>query len=643
MVENDDKEQTITYLDKDIAALEAQLPKLEAEKARLLAGVVEVQGLGDGQLMQVDLSQLVAIQDKDQRNKQLQALLTDSSVFNTLQNAYRNKDAVRQDMVAAGILPNEALNLDAKAKVLIAGRAINQNVQKATKLSIVSKLWKSPWLLIGGLIFLLIGGGASWLFYFLASGNGNAKGSNNNSNSAPTPALTARAVFSTEPALTPGGKGPGIGISDNLKVGYSYSYSYANSSSYFIASSSSVTNSTFSSLSSSTDQAQTTTVTPQPVTPTPTLANTPTPPTAPSPTVSGATPPNQGQDYNRVGQPPTDLGGLNGPHGAFMAPSLLAIPALGVNVGVMKAIVQEQVIQTPTATPVTSVETLTPSPAPTSSTTTTANRAPTVGVSVVWSRPGEVLHLGAYPGEVGNCIILGTQDNLAPLRRLEQNDEIKLTDRNKNVFTYRVVAFSATGQPERIVNPTWSGDNWIFQPDTQGQALLTIVVSMPQPLPPVDPNNGSNTGSPNTNTGQNSATGANSSPGGAAAKDDFTVGAKLAYRAVLVGFAPIQQTPGATPVPVNGQVWHTQPLAVPHLTLEPTATPTPTPSPSVPTVTPPAAATTIADNGSDNNNALLAMLVQAAAMIARSGTTMLPTPVPVPVPMPVPTTPTPQG
>ena len=273
----------------------------------------------------------------------------------------------------------------------------------------------------------------------------------------------------------------------------------------------------------------------------------------------------------------------------------LAFPALSVDVGVQKALVQEQII--------------------TSSTTTTPTQnqpqVQQVGVAVVWPRPGEVLHIGAYPGEIGNCIILGTQANLAPLRRLEQNDIIKLYDRDKNVYSYRVLAFSATGQPERSVNPAWEGDNWIMQPDTQGQALLTIVVSMPQPLPPFDPN--ANAGAATTN----STGGVDGGQGQMAYKDDFTSPLKLAYRAVLVAYAPVQATPGATPVPVTGQVWQTQPM--PQLQLETTSS-TPTPAP-VPTPTP----TVQSPSVLDQQNFLLELIRRAAAA-ARSGTTLLPPP-----------------
>ncbi len=220
-----------------------------------------------------------------------------------------------------------------------------------------------------------------------------------------------------------------------------------------------------------------------------------------------------------------------------MAPSRMLVAALNLETSVQRAITQEQ----GSATDNTAIQGM---------------------INISWPRPGEVIHTGAYPGENGNMIFLGTQKNLYSLRRLQQNDEITLYDRKGNSFIYRIIAFSASGQPERVVDP--SMDTWIFEP-TQ-EAVLTIIVSMPQPLPPVNPDSDSS---------QNQTV---------LSRDDYTSSQKLAYRGVLALYAPAQQTTAATPVAVPGSVWETRPA--------PAQTPAPRPtvssSATLPPETPPA-------------------------------------------------------
>ena len=637
MVENikdNDNNQT-TFLDAEIAALEARLPDLEAERNRLLAGQVAIPGLGGGAAaIHIDVSQYIKIQDKHQRNQELQALLTDSPVFQGLVDGYRSKQELAKEMVIAGVLPQESLALDAKAKARISSHKLGEQTGQglARILPKVARWAKSPWLLLVGLLLLILWGGA-WFLHLATSGGGSS------ATTTPTPNNKGVITSTASPNVTKNGiqttqAAPQSQSQLNNKVAY-YNY-YYNTDIMKMP----MADETVSSVITTTITTTGSSITPTPtvindndktasLTATPSLSpstaaiTTPTPiPATPAPTSNTPAPVVTGQQpaadsYNRVGQPPTDLGGLNGPHGAFLAPSRLSVPALSVDVGVQKALVQEQIITTTTAT----ISTTTmPASTPTTP-TQTQPQVQQVGVAVVWPRPGEVLHIGAYPGEIGNCIILGTQQNLAPLRRLEQNDIIKLYDRDKNVYSYRVLAFSATGQPERSVNPAWQGDNWIMQPDTQGQALLTIVISMPQPLPPFDPN--ANAGAATTNS-----TGVDGQ-GQTAYKDDFTSPLKLAYRAVLVAYTPVQVSPGATPVPVTGQVWQTQPM--PQLQVE-TTPPTPTPA-SVPTPTPTVQSPYPSISDPKEQNFLLELIRRAAAA-ARSGTTLLPTPS-------IPTTPTP--
>ena len=103
-----------------LAALEARLPDLEAERTRLLAGQVAIPGLGGSTAaIHLDVSQYVRIEDKQQRNQELQTLLTDSPIFQGLVDGYRSKQELTKEMVIAGLLPEAALNLDARAKARI--------------------------------------------------------------------------------------------------------------------------------------------------------------------------------------------------------------------------------------------------------------------------------------------------------------------------------------------------------------------------------------------------------------------------------------------------------------------------------------------------------------------------------------------
>jgi hypothetical protein len=77
----------------------------------------------------------------------------------------------------------------------------------------------------------------------------------------------------------------------------------------------------------------------------------------------------------RVGVAPNQAGGLNGPHGSFLPPHRLQIGALSLNLLVQRATTQE------------SDGTL----------------------SIIWAKPGELVHLSSYPGELGNMILLATQ------------------------------------------------------------------------------------------------------------------------------------------------------------------------------------------------------------------------------------------
>ena len=297
-----------------------------------------------------------------------------------------------------------------------------------------------------------------------------------------------------------------------------------------------------------------------------------------------------------MGLAPSDIGGLNGPHGAFLAPSYLVVKEADINIDVTidRAIAYEQPV-TATATSSTNGQQTT------NDTNTPTPTASSVSVTMAWPRPGQVLHWGAFPGEIGNCIILGTQVNLADLRKLQQNDEVKLYDRAGNIFTYRILAFSPTGQPERVIDLTNPADNWIFaKPDASQAAVLTIIVSMPQPQPPIN--------------AQAEVQVAQS------VKDDFTTTKKLAYRAVLVSFAPnVSPTNtaagagaglNATQVGVDSSVWQTQPMAT--IVVASAATPV--------------IGTTNAANNNNTNANPATTTVSSAAPAQAQTTTATPTP-----------------
>src|SRR5690349_14223748 len=91
--------QTVTVYDAEIATLEERRPELEAERQRLAAGLVAIEGF-DGQTVQVDLSQFLAhsggdadglVSNNPVLNERLQELLKGSPVFGELTKVYHTK------------------------------------------------------------------------------------------------------------------------------------------------------------------------------------------------------------------------------------------------------------------------------------------------------------------------------------------------------------------------------------------------------------------------------------------------------------------------------------------------------------------------------------------------------------------------
>ena len=513
---------TTTYVDAEIASLEKRQPELEAEKEKLLKGQFTLQGL-DGQTVKVDLSKFIAglhgMSDV-QINAKLYQMLAGTPVYDELANSYRTKDEITRELTLAGIISPEA-RAKLSGKVVLANHQFNKGV---SRFGTAAKVLNSNWLWFGIALVVFFFWGGGWFFYQISGGN--IGGVYQNSNPPPA-AVTATIMLETSAVNMSNTPKPPLSNNSNQTGKQLVNYQAGNGSYSYIAA---IPNDTNQGGDGS--------------------SPTPTPPTStPTPT----------DQAGRVGQAPSEVGGLNGPHGAFLAPSYLVVKEANINIDVTidRAIAQEQPVTAPT-------------PTITATTTTTATddqsqsqaAATNVSVSMTWPRPGQVLHLGAFPGEVGNCIILGTQANLADLRKLQQNDEVKLFDRSGNVFTYRVLAFSPTGQPERVIDLTNPADNWIFGSPNQGQAALTIIVSMPQPQPPIS-------SQASGDNGQNQQAQAATNP---PARDDFTTTRKLAYRAILVSYAPnVNPTTtagagagaalNATQVGVDSSVWQTQPIA----------------------------------------------------------------------------------
>ena len=164
---------------------------------------------------------------------------------------------------------------------------------------------------------------------------------------------------------------------------------------------------------------------------------------------------------------------------------------------------------------------------------------------------GEIVHYGAYPGEVGTLWLFSTQATLGSARRLQEKDALVLTDRLGATYTYRIVPFSPSGQAERVID--LRRDTWLFAPTDV--ADLVIVLPMPQTAPIT----------------------AGATP---TVSDDTANPLRLAYRAILERYLPTTATPQGTPVFIPDTAYTPQPFT---LFPTPTAavTPTATMKPSV--------------------------------------------------------------
>ncbi len=553
----------ITIFDEEMYQLEQRQQELEAQRQKLLKGLITIAIPPDNSSMQIDLGVLSAAGvERPALERRLRQTLAENPILPVLDNSFKKKHQLKEELTLTGQIPSQANNR--LNSVLLANNSLDIAVKR--KSSLAYSLISSPWLIILGLVVLLLWCGGPVLYAL----TGGAIGSRvlpvqpATTTSTPKPAMTAkRQLVSATPSLSPvlakSKLQPQVDVDTSIEI-----------QSERQQQSEKITFSKLNYYQTVTEQkkAAQNAFTPVKAITTETPANNPDIGNKDDSKITT-------EGGERVGKPSTDAGGLNGPHGAFMAPSRLRIPALELEVPVQRAITQE----------LKSVSTPEPGSEINTSNSSTGSFGSSFGLNdsstagaemesvVSWPRPGEVVHTGSYPGESGNMILLATQKNMSALRRLQQNDEVTVYDRKGNAFTYRIIAFSATGQPERVVDPAL--DTWIFAPTRE--AVLTIVVSMPMPLPVVNPNSDSSTTSLSSSTSNSQAV----------PRDDYNSRQKLAYRGVLALYAPTQLTPpAATPVAVPQSVWETRPAPVAALPLSPTTATTVTAPPPQPAATP---------------------------------------------------------
>jgi hypothetical protein len=240
-----------------------------------------------------------------------------------------------------------------------------------------------------------------------------------------------------------------------------------------------------------------------------------TPEVTPAPTTESG--------VNRVGCKPGQAGGNNGPHGCFSAPSRLESRAIGLQATIARAQLLEAVGD--------------------SGSTQLKLMPPAAGSN-------QVLHYGAYPGEIGNLLLFGNNISLGAARNWQVGDEVVITDRKGSQYIYRILPLSPTGQAGREIDLTDPADSWVFEP-AQPTAIATFI--LPLPVEEV-----SGTASITANSGSGSVL-ARSNP----LVDDLTSSRRLAYRAVLSSYVAASAASNASRVVVPDSVWTPLPRNVP--------------------------------------------------------------------------------
>lgn len=442
------KNQTI--FDEEINQLENRRANVEAERQMLLAGQITVTGPDGTSQMKIDLGALsVAANDLKTVERNLKQTLVENPLVPVLDRSFKKTRELREEMAGRGEL-SKSRTASPFVRLILANQRLYQN--SGGKFTTLGKVIASPWWLLVGIVLILIWCSGPLLYAI----SGGSIASKQLGTTGPIPTLTPAPSSSVRPTTT--APSTAIGQANRLVVNKPGKSNLLNF------------------------------------------------PVQQQGQQEFATPtPDPAQVQAQVGNPANSAGGLNGPHGAFLAPSRLSIPALGLDKPVERALTQD---------------------------------SKNDGTAILtWPRPGEVVHTGAYPGEIGNMLLMGNQKDLGALRQVQQNDEVMIYDRKGNAFIYRFLPFSASGQTERQIDPMSLEDAWVLAPTEE--AILTILVTYPQPLPAVDPNQ----------TGNNQVT----------PRDDYLVQKKLAYRAVLAMYAPAKVTPAGTAVDVPASVWQTVP------------------------------------------------------------------------------------
>lgn len=209
-----------------------------------------------------------------------------------------------------------------------------------------------------------------------------------------------------------------------------------------------------------------TSVPPRPPTTTPLISIVPTTAPAPTPAPPQTTPP-----------PAVPVSVNDEPHQGFIAPSRLAIPAMGISLDrVVKA--QSTNATSSTTQAANSVAGCTVGGSGNSTISSSPNNGSTnVGLVGVPCK-GVVYHWGAFPGEPGgNVVLVADYETLGKyLIELQQNDQVQVTNRTGSVFTYQLLSHSrlqrkltppGQGQGSQIttmsssafLTPTPTGDN----------------------------------------------------------------------------------------------------------------------------------------------------------------------------------------
>ncbi len=496
-----------TIFDQEIAERERLQRELENEKEQILQGQYAVV-LQDGHTVNIDLGRIAVgvATSQGQAEKLLAQTLAENPIVQEIANSFRTIQEIKEELKATGdITSGDQPNPTQKdkqprgktPKIVAANARFNFAAKRRNRL--LGALLSSSWLLLIGLAVIL---------YFFANPFLNIFFNSNNDQPANTPLLAPATTIPGSTFL------PTVTIPTASALVKNVEYKYKNTAD------SSTGLAIMSIAYYPNREAQVETI--------PATATASVTPTATS----------------QVGQPSTDAGGLNGPHGAFSPPASLASEVSNINTPIERAVMQVSGSGNEGAT------------------------ASNLTSLVTWPRPNHVLHMGAYPGEIGNMVLMGNQQPLSGLRLLDTNDTITVTDRAKNQFVYRVIALSQNGQPERVVN--LAVDSWLF--DTSNYATLTIITTLPQPQSAV------------------AAVPAQTTPGAdndPPSRDDFLNPNKLAYRAVLAYWIPSQGGPAGTPVAVPQSAWSVPPQQpqIASTITTPTPTPTPTPAPITPAPT----------------------------------------------------------